>query len=67
MNDNSVHALVRAVRGPVMLMTLGGIMAIDHFGPYNFGRTWPVLLIVLGFFKLLERMAARQSASAEGR
>ena len=44
-----------AIRGPVLLITLGVLLAIDHFGTVSFGRTWPVLLIVFGLFKLAER------------
>ena len=50
-----------AVRGPVMLITLGTLLSIDHFGTVSFARTWPVLLIVFGLFKLLERSGARSS------
>jgi hypothetical protein len=53
--------LLRAVRGPVMLITLGVLLSVDHFGPIGFGRTWPVLLIVYGLFRLLERSGARSS------
>lgn len=49
-------SLVCAIRGPIMLITLGVLLAIDHFGTVSFGRTWPVLLIVFGLFKLAERM-----------
>ena len=56
MNSNSAD-LIRALRGPVLMMTLGGILALDHFTQYGFGNTWPVLLIVLGIMILLERMA----------
>jgi len=54
MNDNV--SIFRAIRGPIVLMTLGGIFAMDHFGSLEFWRTWPVLLIVLGLLKLMERM-----------
>lgn len=53
MNHN-LAPLVRAVRGPVMLMTVGGLAAMDHFGPYGFRQTWPVLFIIFGVMKLLE-------------
>ena len=43
-----------------MLITLGVLLAIDQFGTVSFGRTWPVLLIVFGLFKLAERSGARQ-------
>jgi hypothetical protein len=51
-----------AVRGPVMLITLGVLLSIDHFGNVSFARTWPVLLIVFGLFKLLERSSARSTS-----
>ena len=53
MNNNAL--LVRALRGPVMMMTLGGMLVADHFSSFSFSSTWPVLLIVLGIMKLLER------------
>jgi hypothetical protein len=55
---NSNVALIRALRGPIMMMTLGGMLVADHFSRFTFGRTWPVLLIVLGIMKLLERTGA---------
>ena len=45
-----------AIRGPIILITIGTLFAIDHFGPYGFGSTWPVLLIVIGVLKLCEMM-----------
>ena len=51
MNGN----FICAIRGPVMLILLGILMAIDQMGSYSFGRTWPALLIVFGLFKLAER------------
>lgn len=53
---SSTKMLVRALRGPVLLTTLGALFAIDYFGPYPFYRTWPVLLIVYGALWLLERV-----------
>lgn len=61
MNNNL--ALIRALRGPVMMMTLGGMLVADHFTRFSFGRTWPVLLIVLGVMKLLERVGAEAPPS----
>lgn len=46
---------VRAVRGPVMLIALGTLFAMDQAGGWGFERTWPVLIILFGVFKLLER------------
>jgi len=52
MNGNN---LVRACRGPILLITLGVLLAIDQFGAYGFSRTWPVLIIIFGVLKLFER------------
>jgi len=48
-----------AIRGPVMLITLGVLLSIHNFGTVSFARTWPVLLIVFGIFKLMERSGTR--------
>lgn len=48
-----------AIRGPVLLITLGVLLSIDHLGTVSFARTWPVLLIVFGVFKLAERSGVR--------
>lgn len=50
--------LMRAVRGPILLITLGTLFAVDHVGPYAFSTTWPALLIVIGLLKLMERATA---------
>ena len=55
--------LTRAIRGPILLITLGLLFTADYFYGYPFHRTWPVLLIVFGILKLLERMGAGQAAS----
>jgi hypothetical protein len=53
--------VVRAARGPVLLIILGSLFAIDHFGPYPFERTWPVLIIVVGLWKLVEHLVGRST------
>jgi hypothetical protein len=47
-----------AIRGPIMLITLGTLFAVDNLGPVSFTRTWPALLIVFGVLKLAEHLAA---------
>ena len=39
-----------------MLITLGGLFALQQSTEYAFHRTWPVLLIVFGVLKLFERV-----------
>ena len=60
MNTNNV-SLWRSIRGPVMLVTLGTLFLIDHSGGMGFGRTWPVLLIVLGVMWLGEYLGQRKA------
>ena len=54
---NGSAALYRAIRGPLILITVGALFALDYFSGLPFHRTWPVLLIVVGVLKLLERTA----------
>lgn len=52
MNDQS-RCLVRAATGPIILITVGTLFALEKFTPYRFGQTWPVLLIVIGLLRML--------------
>jgi len=60
MNHTNV-SLWRAIRGPVLLVTLGTLFMIDHSGGISFGRTWPVLLIVLGILWLGDYLGTRRA------
>jgi hypothetical protein len=48
-------SLVRAIRGPVTLITVGALFALNNFTRYSFDQTWPVILIVFGLLSLLRR------------
>lgn len=48
-------SLIAAIRGPVVLITLGVLFLIDQANVYSFRQTWPVLIIVFGIMKLVER------------
>jgi len=63
---NRSAELIRAVRGPVLLITLGVLLSADRFSGVPFTKTWPVLLIVLGVMKLLERTALAGPPAAGG-
>jgi Domain of unknown function (DUF5668) len=52
MNEQSAQ-LVRSITGPIMLITVGVLLAFDRFTDFRFTQTWPVLLIVIGFLKLV--------------
>jgi len=53
--NGSDASLVRAIRGPLTLITVGVLFALNNFTPYQFHQTWPVLLIVFGMLSLLRR------------
>ena len=62
----SAKALLLAVRGPVMLVTLGLLMAADQLDRMSFSRTWPVLLILLGLIKLAEHLSSQDHTEGTG-
>ncbi len=64
MRDSS-RSLVCAIRGPITLITLGALFALNNFTPYQFNQTWPVLLIVFGLLTMLTRGTA-PAAPAQG-
>lgn len=47
--------LVCSLRGPLLLLTFGVLLALQAFDILRMGRTWPILFIVLGTTLLLER------------
>jgi cell wall-active antibiotic response 4TMS protein YvqF len=52
MNPQS-NSLLRAITGPIILITVGVLFVFDRFTAFHIGRTWPVLLIVVGLMGLL--------------
>ena len=52
---NGDTSLIHAIRGPVILITVGVLFALNNFTPYGFAETWPALLIVIGLLSLLGR------------
>ena len=55
----SGKAVLLAVRGPAMLITWGMLFALDQTDRISIVRTWPVIVILYGLFKLAERMLDR--------
>ena len=53
-------SMLRAIRGPVTLITLGALFALNNFTPYRFSETWPALLIVIGVVMVLQTHASTQ-------
>ncbi len=58
--------LIRAVRGPVLLIVLGLLFVAEYWGQFPFYKTWPVLLIVYGLLKLLEHLTPEGRTPAGG-
>jgi len=51
----------RRIMGPAILLTIGFLFLLENVNIAGFGRTWPVILLVIGGVKLLQG-----SASMEG-
>jgi len=49
------RSTIRAIRGPIILITVGVLFALQSFNIYGFDQTWPVLLIVIGLLSLCGR------------
>lgn len=64
--NNKAGLVARACRGPILLITIGVLFAAQQAGVASFERTWPLLIIVLGLMKLVERMVAPQSSVQAG-
>jgi hypothetical protein len=58
-------SLFRAVRGPILLIALGTLFALDHFTEFRFRQTWPLLLILLGILILAERFITSRNGPSE--
>ncbi len=51
-------AFVAAIRGPVVLIAIGALFALDYSAGVSFGKTWPILLIVAGLLHLSGRLGS---------
>ena len=56
MNSRGVQ-YAQAVRGPILLITVGILFAVQQAGMLPISRTWPLFIIVIGVMKLIERLA----------
>jgi hypothetical protein len=50
--DPRQKSLINAVRGPIIMITVGVLFLLDQFTSLAFHRTWPVILIVAGLLSL---------------
>lgn len=54
--NNRAALFVQAIRGPILLITVGLLFAAHQAGVISFARTWPLIIIVIGLMKLIERL-----------
>lgn len=66
MNGNA-PTLMRAIRGPIMLIMIGTLFALDHMTEFSIGRTWPAILIVLGLLSLGDRFVGPRTTAVTSR
>ncbi len=63
MNADS-YALVNAIRGPIIMITVGVLFALDSFTPLRFHQTWPAILVVVGLLGLAGGVGRRSRRNA---
>ena len=63
--NGKTYSIACAIRGPITLITVGVLFALQNFTNYGFDRTWPVLLIVFGLLSLLRRGVQPVPAGAQ--
>ncbi len=56
--NNRRALFLQAIRGPILLITIGILFALHQAGGLPINRTWPLIIIVIGLMKLLERTTA---------
>ena len=49
---------MRSLMGPVIIITIGAIFLLSEYTPYGIGHLWPLILIVVGIFRLAESMVS---------
>jgi hypothetical protein len=49
--------------GPAVLVTVGGLCLLENLDGPDWGRTWPVLLLVIGLAKLMDRHTPASSGA----
>jgi hypothetical protein len=58
MNASRLSLYMQAVRGPLLLITLGVLCGLHEADMVSFRYTWPVLIIMVGLLVLIERAIA---------
>jgi hypothetical protein len=50
----------RRITGPAMLLTIGILFLLESLAHIGFGRTWPILLLVIGAIQLFQHSASNE-------
>ncbi|MGA2299138.1 MAG: DUF5668 domain-containing protein [Candidatus Acidiferrum sp.] len=58
---NCQRCAIRSLTGPAVLITVGVLFLLHqlHGGYFDFGNTWPVILVVIGLLHLASALAPR--------
>jgi hypothetical protein len=51
---------IRAIMGPLMMITVGGIFLLGEYTRYSIDQLWPLFLIVPGIIMLVQSLASRE-------
>jgi hypothetical protein len=62
--NNRAALFVQAIRGPILLIALGLLFAAHQAEIISFARTWPLIIILIGVMKLIERMVIQPRPGA---
>lgn len=60
LGTDGLRRLACQVRGPVVVLVLAALFALQAVGAWTLGQTWPALFIVFGALLLLERVAGQR-------
>lgn len=58
--NNRAALFAHAIRGPILLITVGVLFALSQQGILSIHQSWPLILIAVGVMKLIERIYAPQ-------
>lgn len=61
--NNRKALFIQAIRGPILLITIGILFALHQDGGIPIYRTWPLIIIVIGLMKLMERTVTPAGSS----
>jgi hypothetical protein len=54
--NNRGAMFAQAARGPILLIVVGVLFALQQAGILSVARSWPLLIITIGVMKLIERL-----------